>query len=191
MQSASTSDNFPVAIVSGTVLAFGSEKGIDMLVPTTSKNVCCQGAATQCGRVGVANECVCKKACMKSMSTNDNALSGTGLANGSEQGNGMLVPTAAQIKYAPCCKNGENSSVNFLQSYPASLDLLAILLLTLPPQTWNAIQQRELREQVLHLVSLDNLFTGLREEVLHLQRQLHFLYKCQIDKLEEDLGDLC
>lgn len=157
------------------------------------KNCCCQGAATLCGMVGVAKEYFCKKACMRSMSTCDTAsmaiVSGTVLANGSEQGIDVLVPTAAQIKQPPCC-NRESSSTNFLQCYPAIKDLLTILLLALPPKTWDQIQEQGLQEEIYHLVSLDNLFTGLREEVLHLRRQLQFLYKFQIGKLEEDLQDL-
>ena len=133
------------------------------------KNCCCQGAATLCGMVGEAKEHFCKRACMRNMSTCDTAsmavVSGTVRANGSEQGIDVLVPTAAQIKNPPCCNNGESSSANFLQWYPASKDLLTVLLLALPPQTWHEIQKKELQEDIYRLVSLDNLFTGLREEV--------------------------
>lgn len=157
------------------------------------KNCCCQGAATLCGMVGEAKEHFCKRACMRIMSTCDTAsmevVSGTVLANGSEQGIDVLVPTAAQIKHLPCYNNGESSSANFLQWYPASKDLLTILLLALPPQTWHGIQKKELQEEIYRLVSLDNLLRGLREEVLHLRLQLRLLYKFQIGKIEEDLQD--
>lgn len=59
------------------------------------KNCCCQGASTVCGLVGEAKEHFCKKACMRSISTCDTAsmaaVSGTLLANGSEQGIDVLV----------------------------------------------------------------------------------------------------
>lgn len=182
-------DKWASSATSCCTLSWSAEANLSDIV----KSCCCQGASTLCGMVGVAKECFCKSACMKNMSTCDTAsmaiVSGTVLANGSEQGIDVLVPTATQIKHPPYCNNGESSSGNLIQRCPASKDLLTILVLALPPQTWHGLQEKDLREEIYRLVSLDNLLTGLREEVLHLRRQLHFLYKFQIGRLEEDLQD--
>lgn len=182
-------DKWASSATSCCTLSWSAEANLSDIV----KSCCCQGASTLCGMVGVAKECFSKSACMKNMSTCDTAsmaiVSGTVVANGSEQGIDVLVPTATQIKHPPCCNNGESSSGNLIQRCPASKDLLTILVLALPPQTWHGLQEKDLREEIYRLVSLDNLLTGLREEVLHLRRQLHFLYKFHIGRLEEDLQD--
>lgn len=129
-------------------------------------------------------------------------VSGTVALNGTEQGVDVLIPSTAQLehppccmkgenslKHPPCCMNGENSPTNWLQTYPASKDLLTILLLALPRDTWQEIQKKELREEIYHLISTNNLSNGLKEEVLHLQRQLHLLYKCQNGTIEENVWE--
>eukprot|EP01018_Ginkgo_biloba_P009702 Gb_13896 [translate_table: standard] len=156
-------------------------------------HVCCQGAATLSGMPGTTKGCCCRDTRIKSMKTNDNVsmtiVSGTVITNGTEQGIDMLVPSAVQEKYTPCCTDGENCSANWLQMYPASKDVLSILLLALPPHTWREIQEKELKEEIYHLVSFDNLSAGLQEEVLHLRRQLYLLHRCQNNTLEEDVRD--
>ncbi|GLJ32658.1 hypothetical protein SUGI_0657090 [Cryptomeria japonica] len=168
-----------------------------------ANHVCCQGASTINGNVGTANECLCRQYCIRNISTDDMSaaiVSGTVVANGTEQGVDVLIPSTAQLKHPPCCMNGENSlkqpphcmngensPTNWLQTYPASKDLLTILLLALPRDTWQEIQKKELREEIYHLISTNNLSNGLKEEVLHLQRQLHLLYRCQNGTIEEDV----
>lgn len=165
----------------------------DVDLAEIANNVCCQGASTLCGTVGISKECLRRKYCIRSVGTGENMsaaiVSGTVIANGSQQGIDMLVPSAEPVKHPSCCRNGESSAANWLQMYPASKDVLTILILALPPHTWCEIQNKELQKEIQELVSVDNLSIGLQEEVLHLRRQLYLLYKCQNGTLEQDVQD--
>ncbi|KAH9323542.1 hypothetical protein KI387_018181 [Taxus chinensis] len=134
-----------------------------------ANNICCQGASTLCGSFGAANDCFCTNYCIRSISTKENMsaaiVSGTVIANGTEQGVDVLVPSTVQVDHPPCCRNGESPSTNWLQTYPASKDLLTILILALPVHTWHAIQKKELQEELYGLISTDSISIGLKEEV--------------------------
>ncbi|GAY40281.1 hypothetical protein CUMW_050730 [Citrus unshiu] len=61
-------------------------------------------------------------------------------------------------------------------------DILTVLILALPKETWSGIRDEKLSRQILGLVTTENLPTLLQEEVLHLRRQLHILRRCQENK---------
>eukprot|EP00252_Welwitschia_mirabilis_P005272 TRINITY_DN15786_c0_g1_i1.p1 TRINITY_DN15786_c0_g1~~TRINITY_DN15786_c0_g1_i1.p1 ORF type:complete len:154 (-),score=24.69 TRINITY_DN15786_c0_g1_i1:313-774(-) len=72
---------------------------------------------------------------------------------------------------------------------PESRDLLTVLILGLPLPTWREIKSEELKKEIYNLFSLHNLQCGLQEEVLHLRRQLLYLYLCHTGRLEEDFRE--
>ncbi|OMP03081.1 Phytochelatin synthase [Corchorus capsularis] len=68
-----------------------------------------------------------------------------------------------------CCKE---TNVKLIE---AEGDGLAVLLLALPQDTWLSLQEEKLQAKMKDLTLVDSLPTLLQEEVMHLQRQLHFL----------------
>ncbi|KAK4773245.1 hypothetical protein SAY87_028264 [Trapa incisa] len=69
---------------------------------------------------------------------------------------------------------------------PAWSNILTVLLIALPPETWSGVKDRELLQEINRLTSVDDLPPLLQEEVLHLRRQLYLTKKCQQSKVDED-----
>ncbi|KAF7094680.1 hypothetical protein CFC21_096974 [Triticum aestivum] len=101
-------------------------------------------------------------------------LSGTVVSKGNEQGVDLLLPTSSS-KTSLCNSNLRSKIVK----YPSSTDVLTVLLLVLQPNTWLGIKDENVKAEFQSLVSTDNLPDLLKQEILHLRRQLHYLAGCK------------
>ncbi|KAH9785267.1 glutathione gamma-glutamylcysteinyltransferase 1 [Citrus sinensis] len=175
-------------------------------LPDIAEKVCCQGARILAGKFDSSERFYCRETCVKCLKANSDKpvtlVSGT-VVNGSiEQEVDVLVPSS-QIGGCGC---GCGPS-NCIGIYPAGNDILTVLILALPKETWSGIRDEKLSRQILGLVTTENLPTLLQEEwycncmkdewkelvnlhceVLHLRRQLHILRRCQENKVDEDLA---
>ncbi|KAK8493991.1 hypothetical protein V6N12_035156 [Hibiscus sabdariffa] len=136
-------------------------------------NVCCQGAELLTGKSRSLNGCCCKdikllKSVCKEPVT---VASGTVTTDGTEQMIDMLIPSS-ETKPSCLCDSDQNSC----RGIPPSIgDGLTVLLFALPQDTWLGLKEEKLQAEMKSLTAVDGLPTLLQEEVLHLQRQLHYL----------------
>ncbi|KAJ3672150.1 hypothetical protein LUZ60_006871 [Juncus effusus] len=127
-------------------------------------NLCCQGAALLTG----SQTTCCKNTRFKQVQTNKEGhgttiLSGTVVnSSGNEQNVDVLVPN---------CSSNPNCSVKF----PASNDVLSVLILSLPIEAWAGIKDRKVFDEMRELVCTESLPELLQWEILHLRKQLLFL----------------
>lgn len=155
-------------------------------LPEIAANVCCQGAEILAGGHGAKAGFCCKKTCVTCLKSNGDdpttVISGTVVSGRSEQGVDILLPTSPKKQTGHCtlCPS------NVIVTHPASNDILTVLLLALPPQTWTGLKDQKLLSEIQALVSDENLPVVLREEVLLLRRQLHFLKRCKDNEVEND-----
>lgn len=110
-------------------------------------------------------------------------VSGTVVNGSDQQGVEVLVPSSQSE--LSCCGSGLTSYVGM---YPVINDVLTVILLALPTQTWSGIKEEKILQEARGLFSIENLPTLLQEEVLHLRGQLQFLKRCIDNKVEDDLG---
>ncbi|OMP11135.1 Phytochelatin synthase [Corchorus olitorius] len=136
-------------------------------------NVCCQGAELLTGRS--SNKLCCKETNVKLIKDDSKdpitMVSGTVITDGTEQTVDMLIPSS-QTEPGCLCDFEKNDCCGI---HPSIGDGLTALLFALPQDTWLSLKEEKLRGQMKGLTSVDSLPTLLQEEVLHLQRQLHFL----------------
>ncbi|KMT05873.1 hypothetical protein BVRB_7g165320 isoform C [Beta vulgaris subsp. vulgaris] len=140
-----------------------------------ASEVCCQGAQVLCGKVG-SWSATCSKTTKLRSSDFDNAesmtvVSGKVIVRDYECGVEMLVPCCQRKSGSPsdCASNTSN------RESPSVFDVLTVLILTLPPDTWHSLKDERLREDFCGIVSTNNLPCLLQQEILHLGKQLHFL----------------
>ncbi|GAB4841058.1 Glutathione gamma-glutamylcysteinyltransferase 1 [Ancistrocladus abbreviatus] len=148
--------------------------------------VCCQGAELFSGKSGFSGGFSCQETCVKSLKNNGGKpitlVSGTVVNGHTEQGLETLIPSSP--KRTSCCSATRDRS----EMHPAGHDVLTVLLLALPMQTWSSVQNKNIYRDFLNLVSTENLPLLLQDEVLHLRRQLLLLNRCRNNKLEDDLA---
>ncbi|KAG1359741.1 glutathione gamma-glutamylcysteinyltransferase 1 [Cocos nucifera] len=152
--------------------------------------VCCQGAAILTGGLGVNQQFCFRATCVKCLKANGDApitvVSGMVVSGNNEQGVDMLVPeSTAKSKN---CYNSDPS--DRVLKHPSSNDALTVLLLALPPCTWQGIKDEKLFAEIHGLISIENLPDVLRQEVLHLRSQLHFLEKAKDKEMEDEIVSL-
>lgn len=131
-------------------------------LPGIAASVCCQGAEILAGKLSSSVGLCCQETCVKSLKTNGDKpvtlVSGTVIDGRNEQGVDVLVPSS-QVGDCGC------SPSNCIGLYPAGNDILTVLILALPSETWCGIKDEKLSQEVRSLVSTENLPTLLQEEV--------------------------
>ena len=142
-------------------------------LPHIAANVCCQGAEILSGQSGSQAYC-CQETCVKCLRANGDksitVVSGTVVNGSSKQGVEMLVPSS---KTKPTCSSCGGPR-NYTGFYPAANDVLTVLLLALPPQTWSGIKEEKLLHELHSLVSTEDLPTLLQEEVILIDAKPNF-----------------
>nr|BAF75863.1 phytochelatin synthase [Fagopyrum esculentum] len=143
---------------------------------TIVSEVCCQGAQIFCGRLGSFDMPSCKATNTRNLKDSDHdkpTVVNTGEMDTktTERGFDVLIPYC-QI-YPDGCPRCASSSVG--RMHPSVNDVVTILLLALPPQTWSNISHEDLKEEINRLTSTADLPSLLQEEVMHLRQQLHFV----------------
>lgn len=136
-----------------------------------ASKVCCQGAQLLCGKVGACNGTSHSKHLEPESTESVTVVSGKVIVEDAQHGVEMLVP-CCQRKCGDSCVCNQGASYG---SHPSTEDVLTILLLALPSDTWCALKDEKLQKEFSVIVSLNNLPDLLQQEVLHLRRQLHFL----------------
>ncbi|KAK9733767.1 hypothetical protein RND81_04G090900 [Saponaria officinalis] len=148
--------------------------------------VCCEGAKLLTAWPESSGDFCCQKTCLKLVRGDGGKplalISGT--VNGSESKQGLQILVPVKQKSTCCCTDPDDCS----ELCPAANDLLTVLLLALPVQTWSGIKIDKLLQDIINLVSTDCLPALLKEEVLHLRRQLILLKRCQDNKEDGDLS---
>lgn len=121
-------------------------------------SVCCQGAETLGGEQCWADRSCCKTDIHHLNGENEKAavvVSGSVVSNVStKQGVDMLVPLC---KTDECCCE-----------WPSVVDVLTILLLSLPQHIWSTVKEEKLLADINTLVAEKNLPASLQDEVIQL-----------------------
>ncbi|TVU22818.1 hypothetical protein EJB05_32538, partial [Eragrostis curvula] len=146
--------------------------------------VCCQGAAMLSGSLASSDDFCCRETCFDCVQANGDGvktvISGSVVSEGKEQGVDMLLPMSPR-----CTSSCNSSSSNDITKYPSSADVLTVLLLALHPSTWLNIKDESLKAEFQTLVSTDDLPDDLKQEILHLRRQLCYLKSCKEKECED------
>ncbi|KAL0538333.1 hypothetical protein IC582_027348 [Cucumis melo] len=132
--------------------------------------VCCQGAETLAAKPCSADRRLCKTDIHRLNAENEKpavVMSGTVVTNAIKEGVDMLVPLCktepSHISDECCCQ------------WPSVIDVLTILLLSLPQHIWFNLKDEKLLANINRLVGENYLPALLQDEVLHLREQMHFL----------------
>lgn len=144
----------------------GTMLGHENSLTDVAAAVCCEGAEILTGQPGSPGGFCCEKTCVKHL-RGDNGkpvtlVSGTVKDGSSKQGMQILLPYTQQ-QFNFCFDPKDCSGM-----HPAGNDVLTVLLLALPMQTWSGIKNKPLLLELASLVSADNLPTLLKEEVSNL-----------------------
>jgi len=126
-----------------------------------ASEVCCQGAQILCGKVSACDGGNHSKHLEPDRAESVTVISGKVIVGDSQHGVEMLVP---------CCqrKCGDSFVCNQHACYgnhPSTEDVLTILLLALPSDTWCALKDEKLRKEFSVIVSVNDLPELLRQEV--------------------------
>lgn len=130
-------------------------------LPDIAATVCCQGAETLAGKPCSADRSVCKTDIHLLKAENEKpavVVSGTVVTNITKQGVDMLVPL---------CKSDSSSiSDECCCDWPSVIDVLTILLLSLPQNIWSTIKEENLLADINRLVAEKYLPASLQDEVI-------------------------
>lgn len=134
-------------------------------LPAIAASVCHQGAEILGAKPNLSAGYCCQETCMKCWKAEDDEpitmVSGTVVNGNTEQGVDVLIPSSSGKL---CCSCSNPSK--YIRMYPASTDVLTVLLLSLPSTTWAGITDEKLLMEIRGLVSIENLPTLLQEEVV-------------------------
>ncbi|PAN32842.1 hypothetical protein PAHAL_5G516000 [Panicum hallii] len=143
-----------------------------------------QGASMLSGNLVSSDGFCCRETCFKGVQANgggpNTVVSGSVVSEGNEQGVDMLLPMPS-LSMSSCNSNLCNEIIK----YPSSAVVLTILLLALHPSTWFSIMDEKLKTEFQTLVSTDNLPDVLKQEIIHLRRQLYYLKACKDEEYED------
>ena len=126
-----------------------------------ASKVCCQGAQLLCGKVGACNGTTHSKHLEPESAESVTVVSGKVIVEDTQHGVEMLVP-CRQRKCGDSCVLDQDASYG---NHPSTEDVLTILLLALPSDTWCALKDEKLQEEFSVIVSLNNLPDLLQQEV--------------------------
>ncbi|KAJ8443990.1 hypothetical protein Cgig2_020836 [Carnegiea gigantea] len=126
-----------------------------------ASKVCCQGAQLLCGKVGACNGTTHSKHLGPESAESVTVVSGKVLVEDAQHGFEMLVP-CRQRKCGDSCVRNQDASYG---NHPSTEDVLTILLLALPSDTWCAVKDEKLQKEFSVIVSLNNLPDLLQQEV--------------------------
>jgi glutathione gamma-glutamylcysteinyltransferase len=143
-----------------------------------------QGASMLSGNLVSSDGFGWRETCFKGVQANgggpNTVISGSVVSEGNEQGVDMLLPMPS-LSMCSCNSNLCNEIVK----YPSSAVVLTVLLLALHPSTWFSIMDEKLKTEFQTLVSTDNLPDVLKQEIIHLRRQLYYLKACKDEEYED------
>lgn len=139
-------------------------------LPEIAATGCCQRAETLAAKPCSADRSFHKNDIHLLNAENEKpavVVSGTVVTNTIKEGVDMLVPLckteSSHISDECCCQ------------WPSLVDVLTILLLSLPQHIWSTIKDEKLLADINRLVAENNLPSLLQDEVLHLRQQMRFL----------------
>ncbi|XP_002976553.2 glutathione gamma-glutamylcysteinyltransferase 2 isoform X3 [Selaginella moellendorffii] len=119
----------------------------------------CQGKSLLCGGLHKSKSCASCVSCKRMTRTTDGQGAGVLIGDGGvKDGNvQVIVPTGS------------------CELHPTPVDVVTVLLLAQPSETWSEIPNSEVRLEFVNLGATDKLPDLLQLEVVHLQRQLRVL----------------
>lgn len=136
-------------------------------LPALAASICCQGVdlLTGCGSLGLSGGKCCSQINIQQLDVDREKpvtlVSGTVKTGGGEHGVDVLVPLCLRERSGLCLSN-EGQCIGL---HPSTADVLTVLLLALPLNTWSGIKDEKLRMEVTGLVTTENLPPLLQEEV--------------------------
>lgn len=142
--------------------------GYNNTLPKIAASVCCQEAKLLTGNCtssdgnGFGNADV--NFLMSDGEKPVTVVSGTVVADGTEQGLYMLVPLSRSESSGLCSFDQNGCS----RMHPSTGDVLSVLIFALPQHAWSSITEEKLQAEINCLVSIDNLPLLLQEEVIFL-----------------------
>ncbi|PKI71906.1 hypothetical protein CRG98_007674 [Punica granatum] len=170
--------------------SFNEEENLQKFV----SSIRCKCAEILAGNIGCSgcSHCGETENCTKCISADDNnnnattVLRETVAYGQNEEKVEMLIPfSQVKVEHRDSNDLGGNACIKL---QPAGSNILTVLLLALPPETWSRVKNPELQQEMYGIFSTENLPPLLQEEVLHLRRQLYLLKKCQENNVVEDLS---
>lgn len=149
-------------LVSKTCCKYSASSGENGSLPT-----CCQGSQVLWGMFGSSGMSCCKETNTRLLKVGGDDDKPTLIVSSdldttttTERGIDVLIPCCQTVPDSHC----HCASSNVGRMHPSVNDVLTILLLALPPQTWLSIKHKGLKEEVNRLTSTD-LPPSLEQEV--------------------------
>ncbi|KAK2632364.1 hypothetical protein EUGRSUZ_L01652 [Eucalyptus grandis] len=164
------------------VPVFGGSENLDEI----PARVCCHVAEILSGKSSTSGCSCCHETCVKCMKADGHKTATVLSATKNEGKVNMLVPQSLM----KLCSGAPDPN-DCTSTRPVGSNILTVLLLMLPPETWCGIKDEILREEVQSLVSMDSLPAMLQREALpSLFRNLYDMKKRSREHGKEVLEDM-